>query len=529
MRKCVCAYVRRLQKLSLRARRLAGVAISRVRVRDCFVALLLAMTSVVTDAHAVPLAPQQLAKGQSTTIPTDYLIGDVAITDQAVCDYFVKDSRREVYLNAKKPGMATLTLWDQQGVKRDVIPVQVTPVDLNELATAAGAGSGGNGRLRLRQEGDEVIVEGEVASEAELARVQSVVVGRPGVRAAVQLGPKALADLAGQVERAIGRPGISVRRIKQRLVLEGVAYSAEAYAHAEKIARIFDTNILNLLEVRDTKRTPGKRPLVILDVYLMEVKKSALRRFGISWTPGASVRGDGSGQGAEMRGGGGPLGGIGDLFGSAVGFVFNLLPKLQFARERGLARVLEHPTMVVKSGEPVDFFSGTEVPYFSAQNVQFKEVGIKLQAEPIAYGDDIDLKITARLSSPSSGVRQGIDTRSITTSAYCKNGQSIVLGGLWHNGDAKSFHRVPDGLDTSSALFTLALSRDFQSNQSDFVIFVTPRIADRPPPAEPVLEEWLRLDDAVTKARSKKEKKRAASPNAVIAMPSSLQSSGGPP
>lgn len=474
-------------------------------------------------APVAALAPQQLAKGQSSTLRTDYLIGDVAITDQSVCDYLVKESRHEIYLNARRPGMVMLTIWDTQGIQREVVPIQVTASDLRALAVDAEA-SVGKGRLHFQQQGEDVVVSGELGSEAEMARITALAASRPGVRAAVSLSPKALDTLATEVERAIQRPGITVRRIKNRLVLEGVAYSADAYSHAEKIARLFDPNLLNLLEVRDTKRSTGKRPLVQLDVYFMEVKRAALRRFGIHWTPGATVRGGG---GAALGNSpGGLLGGLGDLIGSGIGFVFNLLPKLQFARERGLARVLEHPSLVGKSGDPMEFFSGTEVPYFSAQNVQFKDVGIKLQAEPIAYGNDIDLKITARISSLSAGVRQGIDTRTLTTTAYCRSGQSVVLGGLFNNGDAKTFHRVPEGVDTSSALFTLALSRDFQSNHSDFVLFVTPRIVDQPPPADEQLTEWLQLNDTITAARSKKEgraPKRRQDPETIITMPTSLQ------
>ncbi|MBI4365782.1 MAG: pilus assembly protein N-terminal domain-containing protein [Deltaproteobacteria bacterium] len=442
------------------------------------------------------LAAQRLAKGQSAILATDYLVGDVAITDQSVCDYLVKDSRREVYLNARKPGSAVLTIWDTQGVKRDAVPVTVTAADQQELDAAATALFGAQPKVRFVQRGEETILEGELGSEEELAKASALARTRPGVRADVHLSGKALQGLAAQVTRAINRPGVVVRLVKQRLVLEGIVYSTEAYAHAEKIARLYDPDVLNLLEVRDTKRTPGARPLIQLDVYFMEMKKSALKRLGILWAPGAGTRG-GGGDAAP----GGFFGGIGNVVQTAVGTIFNLLPKLLFAREKGLARILEHPHFLVKSGETVDFFSGTEVPYFSQQNVLFKEVGLKLQAEPIAYGDDVDLKIQARISSLSSGVRQGIDTRTISTSIAARNGQAVVLGGLFTNGDAKGMHRMPEGMETNSALFTLVASRDFQSHQSDFLVFLIPRILDRPPPAEERLEEWMRLNEAVTAAQ----------------------------
>lgn len=448
------------------------------------------------NARAVEQRAQQLVKGQSSTLTTDYEIGDAAITDPSVCDFVVRDSRREVYLNARAPGAVTLTLWDLQGVQRDVIPVQVTSASLEAVQAKASAAVGAAG-LRFVRRGDEIVLEGEVDSADALARADALAASEPHVRNAVRLGAKALERLGQEIARAVGRPGITVRRVHDQLLLEGIAYSASAAKRAEQIARIYHGAVVNLLEVRETTRAPGERPMVHLDVYFMELKKSALRGLGVRWTPGASVRNQGEG--------------LGGLLGSAVGVVFNLLPKIHLARERGEAKVLEHPNLVVKSGENAVFFSGSEVPYQSGQGVQFKEVGVKIEAEPIAYGDDVDLKINATISALGSGENRAIDRRSIATSAYCKSGESIILGGLWNQGAATSWNKIPEGVDTSSALFTLALSKDFQSRQSDFVIFVTPRITTHAARAEQALQEWEALRHELESPPPKRVRVRATS------------------
>lgn len=456
--------------------------------------------SITTSAQAA-IGPQNIVRGQSVTIETDYEVGNAAMSDTGVCDYVIQANRREIYLNGKKSGMATLTLWDTQGTRRDVIPVAVSAQNMAQLSQEATEIFGPGTKLRLSKYGDQVVIDGEAATADEAQKIESYVQRNPNVRSVARMSSAAQSELAHKIEASIEIPGIHVRAVQGRLLMEGLAYSAEAAQRAEKIAKLHDPDIMNLIEVKETKRRPGREPMVVLDVYFMEVKKSVIRTLGINWTPGATPQGAGGGV-VGSSGGGGMFG---DLISNTVGTVFNLLPKIRWVHETGNGRVLEHPTLLIKSGDAGEMFSGTQIPYYSAQNVQFKDVGIKLQAEPIASGGSVDLKISATLSTLSSGVNQGIDTHTVNTTAYCKVGESIVLAGLYRNGDSKTWNKLPSGTDTSSALFTLALSRDFQSHSTDLVIFVTPRVVEAGESAQPQIAKFQGLDEAITKKRSKRE------------------------
>ncbi len=452
---------------------------------------------------------QHLVKGESATIQTAYDIGDAAMTDPRVCDFLVRDNRREVYLNARAPGTVMLTLWDLDGAQRDVIPIQVSAVNAAQFEQGLRSSLGLSESVRFVQRGDRIVLEGEVGSEEDLHRIEAATADQPHVESQLRIGATALRKLAEEIEAAVGRPGITVRQVKDRLVLEGIAYSAEAARHAEQIAQIYHRNILNLLEIRETHRNPGKRPLVYLDVYFVELKKNALRGFGVQWYPGAvRKRNDG---------------GLGGIVSSTLGFVFDLLPKIRWARERGEGRILEHPQMVVKSGEEASFFSGVEIPYTTDQQVQFKNAGITIHAEPIAYGAEVDLKISVDISAPAAGVDGAIDRRSIATTAYCASGQSLVLGGLWGHHDVTSWNRIPQSVDRESALFTLALSKDFQSRQSDFLIFVTPRVAQGPDSAQAAVERWeaMRPDDVPASVAPPPRRARRGSQREWMRAPSS--------
>ncbi len=487
---------RLMRSLSRRTRLGWGVVFPARLVRSVLVVLIGWIVCFNGAVRAADQHAQHLVKGDSTTLRFDYVIGDAAITDPVICDFLVRDNRQEVYLNARAAGTVTLTLWDAEGVERDAIPVEVVATNLEELeATVRNSLSLPDG-VKIARIGDKLRLEGSVTSEAILQKITSFAARTPNVESAVQLGYDALDDLARRMTAAIGRPGIVVRRVQDRIVMQGVAYSAESVRHAEEIARIYHPDIINLIEVRDTGRLPGKRPLVYLDVYFMEVKKSALRQFGIHWTPG----------GARSNGGGG----IGGAIQATLGFVVDLLPKIRLSRQRGDAKVLEHGSLVVKSGEQGKYFSGQEVPYTSQQQVQFKQVGMSIDAEPIAAGSDVDLKIAIEVSALAAGVNGAIDRRNISTSAYCRSGQSMVLSGLWEHGRATTHNRLPQGIDASSALLALSLSKDFQSRQSDFLVFVTPRIATVADAAINARQAW---DNAVSadKVKLKKSKRKTRS------------------
>jgi type II secretory pathway component GspD/PulD (secretin) len=145
------------------------------------------------------------------------------------------------------------------------------------------------------------------------------------------------------------------------------------------------------------------------------------------------------------------------------------------------------------------------VPYYRNDEVQFKEVGIKVTAEPIVMGHEIDLKISATLSGQSAHIEGAIDRNTVSTSAVIKRGQSVVLGGIVHNGDVITRNRVPKGIDTSTALFSLFRSKDFQSKRSEFVIFVTPRVFKQPRAADAELQQWMQTEEGIVKERDKKE------------------------
>lgn len=481
-------------------------------LRKIFSVLLVSVTLMYSAHTNAALSAQHLLKGNSTTLDVDYEIGDIAIADPSVCDFVVSRERKQIYLNPKESGKTTLTVWDASGAKREEVGINVYSTTLAEVLRAAKESFGTLDGIKVELRNNRVVLSGEVFDKDDLRTVAQFVEANPGASSNVRLAPEVEGAMTSAITKAIGLPGIYARAIQGEIVLDGVAHSPSDASRALEIAKLYAPDVKSLIEVQDAGRRIGRGEMVELDVKLMEIKASGLRSIGVQWAPGAfPARGGSTGSvGGGSGAGAGLLGSIGEVGRSVIGFVFNLIPRLNTLRERGEARMLENPSIVVKSGEKAELFSGAEVPYFHGDEVQFKEVGVKINAEPVVSGDGVDLKISATLSTPSSHIEGAVDRTSVSTSAICKKDQSVVLGGIIHRNNVTTRNRVPKGVDTSTSVFSLFASKDFQTGQSEFVIFITPRIVKEAPAAEAKITQWIEAENAMRVASTKNPKKDEA-------------------
>lgn len=476
-----------------------GRSFVNTRAGRFIIAAFLIGLSRLVDAS---VSNQTLTKGQSATIEVEYEIGDVAVANTSICDFLVSGGRRSIYLNARGGGETSVTLWDTGGKRRDEFEVRVVTSTLKDVIDRARDEFGDIEGVEIGVRNGKVEMTGEIADPEDFRRLDAVDRADPRMRNRVRLSGDVIGEIASAVRGAVETAEIDVRSIRDRVVLDGIAYSEADRRRAVEIAKIYHPDVMDLIEVRESGRRIGRGDLIELEFHMMEIKKSALRELGVNWAPGSMPDG---GAGTATASGGGILSSIGDMGKTLLGFVFQLVPKLKFIRERGDGRVLENPSIIVKSGEAAQIFSGSEVPYYKNDEVQFKKVGIDIKAEPVKLKDGVDLRLTATLSAPSADIRGAVDTNTVSTTAICPFGQSIVLGNIVRNGDVKMKNRVPANVDTSSALFTLFLSKDFQSNRSEFVIFVTPRLIGKPDAATAKLYDFKAMEEAMMRDRSKKE------------------------
>lgn len=227
--------------------------------------------------------------------------------------------------------------------------------------------------------------------------------------------------------------------------------------------------------------------MIMLDVQVVEVRRSELLKVGISWdaaTPGPiyEVAGRVSGAGNfEKDGSFFGLGGTAADPLTSIGSTLNLL------QSKGVARVLAQPKLVTKSGSKAKFLAGGEIPIPITGNdgeisVEFKQVGVILDFSPVADPDGfIATKINVEVSAVDDSVTvreiPGFTTRRTEMEMNVQAGQTMVISGMLQAEDGKAIGKVP-GLGSIPIVGELFKSRDFQQRTTELVIFVTPYMVD---------------------------------------------------
>ncbi|WP_395779638.1 type II and III secretion system protein family protein [Aquidulcibacter sp.] len=178
---------------------------------------------------------------------------------------------------------------------------------------------------------------------------------------------------------------------------------------------------------------------------------------------------------------------------------------IQALERVGLARTLAEPNLTATSGEPAKFLAGGEFPVPTAQegnrvSVSFKPFGVGLGFTPIILSADrISLKISTEVSeiSTAASFRQadtlirdaagnvtdtirglsipGVSVRRAENTMELPSGRSMVMAGLIQQATRQSIEGLP-GLKDLPILGNLFRSRDFQTNETELVIIVTPFI-----------------------------------------------------
>ncbi len=162
----------------------------------------------------------------------------------------------------------------------------------------------------------------------------------------------------------------------------------------------------------------------------------------------------------------------------------NLLPKLNWAKEHGHARVLKSVSIITENGVNGSLNSESQIPYLSGagENIStsFVKVGLKSNVTPTivsSSSNSIQLKIGFEVNSLISKSAAGPLTagHNIKTSLVVRNGHSAAIAGLISNESGTFFNKLP-AESVRNPILPLHASKDFSRKQSQFVVFITPII-----------------------------------------------------
>ena len=266
------------------------------------------------------------------------------------------------------------------------------------------------------------------------------------------------------------------------------------------------------------------RQQVVLAVKIAELRKDALRQFGVS---ARAV--DLSGK-RIIRGGQGRFR-TDDPFNEETGRIdldnpqfFTLLTDfgtrelialIEAEEQKGTARILAEPSVAVANRDSAYFLAGGELPIPIVQGgaitnnvtILFKEFGVRLNFGPEILNDTlIKLRMVPEVSTldyTNAITIQGFQipafrTRRVQTTLDVRRSQSIVISGLFNS----ERERVRTGIPLLSSLPIIGAlfgSTRWQNAETELVIIVTPVVYD---PARPRLQDTPRiLPDSTLPAR----------------------------
>ncbi|MBN6709952.1 type IV pilus secretin PilQ [Haemophilus haemoglobinophilus] len=150
--------------------------------------------------------------------------------------------------------------------------------------------------------------------------------------------------------------------------------------------------------------------------------------------------------------------------------------------------IIASPRLLTTNKKSASIKQGTEIPYvitgkkFDEQTVEFREAVLGLEVTPhISKGNSILLDLVVSQNSPGSRITYGqnemvsIDKQEINTQVFAQDGETIVLGGVFHDTITKGVDKVP--LLGDIPVLKRLFSRESERHQKrELVIFVTPRI-----------------------------------------------------
>ncbi len=157
---------------------------------------------------------------------------------------------------------------------------------------------------------------------------------------------------------------------------------------------------------------------------------------------------------------------------------------------QGLVSVLAEPTLTTTSGKAASFLAGGEFPIAvnggdNSISISYRPFGVSLNFTPVVMSKDrISITVAPEVStidfsntvSSGSGISNPVIlTRKASTTLEMGSGQTFALAGLLKNDLSNGIKKFP-GLGDVPVLGALFRSQQFQNNQTELVILVTPYI-----------------------------------------------------
>jgi len=386
------------------------------------------LCAFLISTTAMAAIPVEVSVGKSTVVTLKENSKRVSISDPSVAE-LILISPTEILLNGKKVGATSLIIWNEEG-KRTFFDLFVAG-DVTDL------------RQKLK----------DIAPEDE----------------------------------------VDVSLVGTTIVLKGTIKNTETIKRIETLSSAYGAKVINLLKIKEPQQ-------VLLEVKVAQIDRTKLMELGLSFLiKGSEAEGTSAGLFATPDGvlTGDSPGIDGYDFGDIVPqigvshFTSGVAAFLRALSDKGLAKVLAEPNLVVRSGEEGEFLAGSRIPVQvvrgvgadSTISITFEEVGIKLNFKPEVLEDGIiRLKIdpaevsnVVQFLSFQGAIAPEIDTRQVSTSVDLKEHESLILAGLLNEEMRKNISKIPLLGDIPILGAVFRTTRD-EIETTELAFFITPSL-----------------------------------------------------
>ncbi|BEN70798.1 DNA uptake porin HofQ [Serratia marcescens] len=162
--------------------------------------------------------------------------------------------------------------------------------------------------------------------------------------------------------------------------------------------------------------------------------------------------------------------------------------ELTALEQENQVEIIASPRLLTAHLQTASIKQGTEIPYevssgaSGATAIEFKEAVLGMEVTPKVLPDGrITLTLHISQNMPGRAISRGagealtIDKQEIKTQITVKNGETLVLGGIFQRHSGKTADRVP-GLGDVPLLGGLFRQSGAQQKKRELVIFITPTL-----------------------------------------------------
>ena len=278
-----------------------------------------------------------------------------------------------------------------------------------------------------------------------------------------------------------------------------------------KLKDVFVDEKFNMLVVRDSPEAIGlteklialydlPEPEVMLEVEVLEIDRTLALNMGIQITDSLTVTPLSAlsstvgvvASGTTVTTNQQSVASLFPLNKSNVGFTSLPTATITADQQNGDANLLANPRIRVRSHDKAKILIGDKIPLittttgqtgFVSENIQYLDVGLKLNVEPVIYpGDQVVIKLNLEVSSlgqqtqtKSGSIAYQIGTRSAETVLRLQDGETQILAGLLNNEERSSADGLP-GLTSLPLIGRLFSNQQNSHNKTEIVLSITPHL-----------------------------------------------------